>query len=183
MDEKVKTFKEWAWDEGFDWPLKPGSDERAEAFNKYIKFLRDNGIENPETIRTEEGKKMARILGIYFGCKRPDMKVNAQKEGLCGSCQLAVKGTEKGSEDRDEMLVAQAEKWAGKGKMQPGQKVEKVAKEKNSGVKKTKTPSDPPAPAPVTQLSSRIDVAIGIPFAARYLNIFRLFVRGKHANL
>lgn len=120
--EKVKPFADWIYDEGFKLPLKTGSDDDIDAQKGYKKYLKAAGKQNAETTEQKEEKKMPRVKGKCYGCKRDDMKITSPHHGLCGVCQLAVKGTKTDSPERTAILEAQAEKFAGKGKMGQGRK-------------------------------------------------------------
>jgi hypothetical protein len=189
----VKTYREWCDEEGFLWPPeRSGEDEKKLAEEGYAEYCKGQNvkceIEVPPPVistgrrnledassdagKTEEGKKMARVKGTCFGCGRPDLKINAKEEGLCGSCQIAVKGTVKGSPERAVILEAQAQKWAGRGKQhRGGKKTEKPPKEKKTRVKKEgkkkvaaedrQSPASGeviPQPKPLSDLSIKVHV-------------------------
>jgi hypothetical protein len=177
---KLLSFKEYCYDEGFEWPLLKDTDEETEALAGYEEYLKDMGIED---IGKEED--MANIKGTCVNCERPDMMVDKCNR-ICGTCRTAFVGLT--GEAKVQALAKAREKLKGRPKKMLGKNI-KIAGEKTDKkikrekpVKKVNVKTDPPAPLPQLELS-HIHVGIRIPFTNRFVDICRLSIGGRHANV
>lgn len=171
----IKTFKDWAWDEGFDWPLKPGSDQEVEARAGCGEYLK---LKNAKVSKEED---MANIYGICVNCERAGVVVD-KGSGLCGSCKTAQTAALNDGA-KVQALARAREKFKGKPKMSRGKnkiKIEEKIETKTRGerlkkpdkernVKRVVAANPPWAPVPLN-----FDIAIKIPFTKRFINVLQI---------
>ena len=190
MAERVLTFKQWCWDEGYEDHVE--GDDLKEAESAYKEYLESQNlkvkIEKTETTIIGKEEKMPRYRGNCYNCERPDMKLNAPNHGLCGSCQLAVTGTKAGTPEREAKLKEARAKYFGKGKLGHGPRA--VTGVKNTPVSsKAKTRAEDPPPAlkakdeandqaTMVLLPLKMNIAIKIPFTNRFVDVLRLSIGG-----